>query len=325
MVKFSMSELAENAGNNTGNFLLDLADNVGNTVCGLYKDYAGNFLQGSQSVPSAFLKGTWDSLCAPRPPGLPPPATPPFSGGQCEGVVYNVKIRKISLSTGNVDGEPSFLVTGAVVGIKTEFNPSTGVTTTYLEAGGGGESPEIKVLDTSTSGVKHRYEYIHVIRVDGGADNCGDPPPDQPVVPIPPDRLNTGTPYTYNDGTDITIPTLIAPITPTGIVNVDVGGINFKFDAGGVEIETPGEEDEEKKEVTWVVVTLTTLPDKVMFGTPNVYFAGWITFDIEGDYTTREQINFERNIFRYPDRARGHHITFTNKANGVVTTYTTQE
>lgn len=90
MVSFSMSELAENVGNNTGDFLKDMANNVGDVICGLYKDYAGNFLGGGVSPGGAFIKGTWDSLCAPRPPGLPTTPTPPFSGGQCCSSYYQV-------------------------------------------------------------------------------------------------------------------------------------------------------------------------------------------------------------------------------------------
>ena len=163
-----------------------------------------------------------------------------------------------------------------------------------------------------------------VQRQDGLPDSCGDPPANQPVVPIPPDKLTPNIPYTYNDGNDVAIPVVIAPIKPTGVVNINVDGLTFKFDAGGVDIELPDEE-EEKKDVVWVVVNLTTLPDKMMFGNPNVYFAGWITFLIGDAYTIREQINFERSVFRYPDGAISHHISFTNKADGVATTYTTQE
>lgn len=313
-----MLELTENVGNNTGDFLKDMANNVGDVVCGLYKDYAGNFLGDSLLPTTAFLKGTWDSLCAPRPSGLPPSPTPPFQGGQCCDVAYKVFMTFVfgsntqqldTTQLGTVNGIDSYRE-GSSTAFDLKSTRCDGSVLTKRIAATGEANASITI-----TGVQ---------RQDGLPDLCGDPPTTQPMVPIPPDKLTPNVPYTYNDGTDVAIPIVIAPIRPTGIVNIDVGGLTFKFDAGGVDIELPDEE-EEKKDVVWVVVELTTLPDKTMFGTPNVYFAGWITFSIEGDYTTREQINFERSVFRYPDRATSHHITFTNKASGVSTTYTTQE
>lgn len=331
MVRYNLGELAEGVGNDTGDFLKDLSNNVANTVCGLYRDYAGNFLNGDVNAPTAFLKGTWDSLCAPRPPGLPSTPPPPFTGGQCP-VGYIVRF---NVSWTNTDfTPPRQFDQDRTEGVFFKVNDiRTGLNTQGLQAViincDSYNSPGAPGGDVSTFTGDSRFPLtlsnVVVTRQDGLPDTCGDPPGGYPTLPIPPGRLDTTTPYTYNDGVDINIPTLIAPITATGVVNVNVGGINFRFDAGGVEVETPGEEEEEKKTTTWLVVVLTKLPDKTMFGNPNVYFGGWVTFSIGDAYTVREQINFERSVFRYPDGATTHHITFTNKAEGDATTYTTKD
>lgn len=90
-------------------------------------------------------------------------------------------------------------------------------------------------------------------------------------------------------------------------------------------IPLPGEDggvDENTPNVKWVVVTLTKLPEKSQFGTPTVFFAGWVTFSVGGDYTVREQINFQRSVFRFPPGATGYGVTFTNMSKGNVVAYT---
>lgn len=369
----------------------NIVNNARNFACEQYRQ------QPNGLIPNPIedvLRMFWDNLCdlPPPAPPLPPPPAPPFTGGQCQGVVYNVKIRKIRISSGENDGEPSFLVTGKIVGIGSNYNASTGITTTYLEAGGGMGQPEIKVLDTSTVGIRHRYEYIHIIRVDGNADNCGDPPKVYPPAPPAPPGGYTSPPINIplgNDGDDITVnfnfspPRVdIKPVInmPELVVNMQLPDVNipiaFNFN-GDVNIGKPATpptplppdivntinntnntvnntnntvnnvfsptpfkdnpnvnkkpvevedgKEEEEEGLLGLGVVLLELPQKSQFGSPTVYFAGWIAFKRDDGYMPREQINFEESFFLAPPGAMGYTITLTNGAKGVVTVYSKKD
>lgn len=83
-----------------------------------------------------------------------------------------------------------------------------------------------------------------------------------------------------------------------------------------------GEEDVEG--LRWLVVTLTKLPQKAQFGNPTVFFAGWVTFKLNGAYTERQQLSYERSVFQAPEGATGYGVTFTNLSEGNVVSYATQ-
>jgi len=87
-----------------------------------------------------------------------------------------------------------------------------------------------------------------------------------------------------------------------------------------------GKDSDEQKDISgaqWLIIDLTKMPDKTQYGggSPTVYFAGWIEFLKEGRAFPRQQINFERSIFRFPDGADGYAYTFTNGAQGNVSVY----
>lgn len=89
------------------------------------------------------------------------------------------------------------------------------------------------------------------------------------------------------------------------------------------EEEQEGEKD--KDSLLGLKVVLSNVPDKAQFGTPNVYFAGWITFKTEQGYMPRQQINFESSYFIAPPGSTGYGYTFTNGSRGVVTEYSRKE
>lgn len=82
--------------------------------------------------------------------------------------------------------------------------------------------------------------------------------------------------------------------------------------------------DEDIPGARWLRVVLTTFPDKAQYGnkTPNVYFAGWVEFVKGGDCLPRQQVNFQRSLFRFPDGADGYYVQFTNGAKGYTVVYT---
>lgn len=89
--------------------------------------------------------------------------------------------------------------------------------------------------------------------------------------------------------------------------------------------KTPLPESEEgekdQPDLLGALVTLTKLPDKVQFGEPNCYFAGWLTFKTQEGYSVRQQINFENSYFEAPLGANGVAYTFTNQSQGTVLLY----
>lgn len=81
--------------------------------------------------------------------------------------------------------------------------------------------------------------------------------------------------------------------------------------------------DDDISGARWLRIELTKLPDKAHYGTgtPNVYFAGWIEFTKGGDCLPRQQVNFQKSLFRFPDGADGYYVQFANGAKGRVIVY----
>lgn len=110
------------------------------------------------------------------------------------------------------------------------------------------------------------------------------------------------------------------------------GKLDFKFtpplfiDAPEVEkeeiqVEGGGQEDEDKPGLLGILVVLTVPATDVIFGTPNVHFAGWLTFLSQGGYQPREPIHFEKSYFPAPEGATGYALTFTKGAKGTITVF----
>ena len=91
----------------------------------------------------------------------------------------------------------------------------------------------------------------------------------------------------------------------------------------GVGESEDGNEDED--DLLGVLVTLTTLPQKVQYGNPNCYFAGWVTFKTQEGYQPREQINFTQSYFTAPPGSNGVAYTFTNGAIGSLVLYSKKQ
>lgn len=87
------------------------------------------------------------------------------------------------------------------------------------------------------------------------------------------------------------------------------------------EVVDGGSQDENKGGLLGIFVNLTTPAKEVIFGTPNVYFAGWVTFFVQRGYVPREPINFEKGYFPAPSGATGYALTFTKGAKGTITVF----
>lgn len=182
-----------------------------------------------------------------------PPASPaPFTGGQCPGVQYNLAFAvgfRIK-ATGQVvppenPGVRTFLGAGPIRPV----GANEGNQFVYRNATDG----QIMGAVDNQANDSFTYGVFDLIRVGGGPDNCGDPPPDYPPLTPPDVTIPRDIPYTNSDGVDVTIPVVFVfaravldvdanvtipftlNFTPTlnitGNLNVD-GTVNFNFGGG---------------------------------------------------------------------------------------------
>lgn len=239
-------------GQQAGSFVAKVADEAANFACSLYKNLPGAVVGNPIN---SFNRGLYDSLCSGRPSGLPAPPQKQFEGGQCDCVAYLFDVIITQPGTdepivvsGGVPGKIGGLVETPVSGVQGVI----GVYVSYVECNPDG-TKSTKLLSISNRLAGGSSTLSNVRRQDGLPDNCGDPPPAYPPESyIVPDGGFTGTgSVTYNDGTDLAIPLVYAPISvPVSLnprFNVDVGGITLQFSTGGVSIDL-GNENSDSRE-----------------------------------------------------------------------------
>jgi len=184
---------------------------------------------------------------------FPQPAPPPFTGGQCQNVAYDVT----TVATLRTRDDPNFSqpntrtdrFTGIIGGI--QFVPGSneqGVRLFYTPPSG--VLTYFNVYGTGGTGYFDNIAITNVVRVDGLPDNCGNPPP-LPINPPPPNGNVREREITYDNsdgGTSTVNVTLIAGnafinvnaevivpvtvnlennLTVTANLNVSTGGISF--------------------------------------------------------------------------------------------------
>lgn len=238
------------SGNRAGDFIAKLADKAADLACGLHRDYPGFTTYGGivpgSGVVSEFNKGIWDSLCNDR-GGLPPAATPPFTGGQCSCVRYTVVIQQTTWD-GVTSQFTRFNVPGAIKGISQKPISETDPRIQSSLVAGEAACPYDGGIESAPAGRESKFNIVSVARNDGLADNCGSPPSRYPDVEPPFNRTYGNDSITYNDGTDFTFPFFYVPvdISPTFSPNIriDLGGFTFNFDLGGVDIYLPDKKDD---------------------------------------------------------------------------------
>lgn len=188
------------------------------------------------------LGGILEAAC-PLPPPLPGPAPPPFTGGQCPGVLYVVSTSQIRLTSEGgppiFNGSPllrSNTVVGPVAGIEFERGQGQDVFIRH------GEPSQLTlVFNNSSSTWLDGAEITGVVRQDGLPDDCGDPPPPGgpgtgPRPPIVQPPRSPDIPRVDPDGNPLP-PIFFEPrvgpihIGPGGDINipvtVNVGGPSF--------------------------------------------------------------------------------------------------
>lgn len=156
--------------------------------------------------PASGVSAAYGLLCNRTPPPLQNP--PPFTGGQCAGVLYDVTY-SYDFRSGIATAPPGTVtpntgtsrVTGKVNGVRANNSEFLAFGELLTDGGtvniGGGSSG-------FSNNVRVENERItNIVRVGGAPDNCGDPPP-PPVTPDP-DPTSDDVDITYDNDEGDTI------------------------------------------------------------------------------------------------------------------------
>lgn len=177
----------------------------------------------------------------------PPPLGPPFTGGQCTHLRYNVTVYKNAVtSTGAPKpGYPTttvVLVYGAITG--TTVTVTAGVETVFVTS----TTANVYAGNLNTPGEHFTEHYIVSAIPQGGVpDTCGNPlipdPVPEPGYNNQPITIN----YTNNEGDSVNVPLnfIFAPVSLnlhgelTVPVRLDLGGVNLEI-SGDFNLSTGG-------------------------------------------------------------------------------------
>lgn len=195
-------------------------------ACGLYKEQPGALIP---NIGETVLRFAWDKLCDyPENPGLPPPPASPFNGGQCENIKYRViadivtpdnRARTDSTVFGPVGGVRAVLTPDGVNRVQARYQ-------IYCKGSVSNFTPDPRPLDWYEIGQNPNqppqttFELVSIARIDGQADNCGNPPAKYPDAPPPPPGGYTSppVPIPLADGDNITVNfNFEPPSSPPGI------------------------------------------------------------------------------------------------------------
>lgn len=232
----------------SGDFLRNAASKARDVACDLYSRFPAWAVGGGVAIDSPawrVAQGVADSICSESPTYNPPPLpSAQYTGGQCL-TTYRVRAQWRF----GFDGAP-LLVSSATVPGKlgaTGYGTidSNGGQGYYIVGGDGARYPLSSAIPVGSSDEIVGWGIIEVTRIDGLPDNCGSPPPGLPgeylKEPSQADRERS-VPVPDSRGRSINIPVFLPPDELIGLdfnIKVDVGGITFNFDAGGVTFE-PG-------------------------------------------------------------------------------------
>lgn len=234
MPRISWDDLNSGA-QQAGGFIGDAVKQAHNGICDLYSKYPG-WMTGQAVINTpgnAMARGMLDSLCGGK--ALPPAPSRPFEGGQCE-VNYNIQ-GFVTFKEDNRQVPFGTIQRGKIggFGIMQPSNSPPG-SLAYCVVTNSGQF-RIPLSAGWGNGIENPYsngQITAIIRQDGLPDDCGSlPPSDNPATP-PQGEINRNPPVNGNDGFNLNIPFIYAPIDANLTIPVDIGGITFNFDLGGV-------------------------------------------------------------------------------------------
>lgn len=251
MPDFSLAQLNDTTTAATSNLALQVGKAARNFACGLYVDYKqwDEFNPFPTAPLGGFIRTVWDTVCSESAPGLPPFGENPFTGGQCVGVDYSVSYRfyfKQAAAPGYTTHTTKVLGRlGGVVTKKTNpTNWSLGFRAQGSPSGAFVAYPDDRYIHNAApylDGSPPRLVITSVVRTDGQADTCGNVPVIPPSTPPPTTRLTEITNIIKNDGNTYSFPLTWNDIDADLNLNVDVGGVNFKFNVDGLTFKFGGD------------------------------------------------------------------------------------
>lgn len=239
---------AERGGNRVGNALKQAKSGV----CSLYRNHPG-FISGT-SVPvagaGAFRRGLMDSLCGDEPGGLPA-TEQPYSGGQCLTDYrwnFSTSRNPRNPQPGDANGEGGFVTPGPLTDFRVEVLINTDVVggqvigqwqASFLNGLG------VRQFGSAVGNYPGDYPQLVFVREDGQTDDCGDPPiawrGTDRYAPDPGELEDDIT--TPGEGNDITFPIIYAPVNVDLNITLNLGGVKFNFDLGGLSFDFSEDEN----------------------------------------------------------------------------------
>lgn len=280
---------------------------------------------------------------------------PPFTGGQCAGVAYDITI---SFNSPGTNGNPRQTSTvrriapitfiGEVGG--TFFTGGRAWSTLVSNPFGPGQVSS----GFYPSGSSPSPSVVSIVRVDGLPDDCGDPPvegetgynPIRPGPPPPPD-------FNYEDSDGPSVPVVVGPVVEINGefgLTVNIGGIDVQIGAGtpgspsedpgtgpdfgnegeGSEPQEPGTEDEQDTPTRCVRVLMVEEPPNRSIevapqlarslATPPDEGWGFLQFKVAGSYTEPIRLESANGIYCYcctEEPADGYYVKYNYGYRGI--------
>ncbi len=239
---FPTSEFFEDSGKAVNKFNEDLRDGIAGFSCDLWAIYPDFITQGTNPL-SSFARGYMNQMCSPRQSPVPAPS-PPFSGGQCPGVRYTVRIRWL-FDNGSLYRLLTFDVFGPVESIVGFFEPGVpsqpngaglakGEVRAFTQSG----LPRLYLNDGSEQGPPQNPPSYEITPFTPGTDICGNPGANYTSPSPTVNDLSTTINIINLDGTSNTYSLEYNKISnqynfPIGF---KLNGINVTLDIGGITI-----------------------------------------------------------------------------------------
>lgn len=214
-------------------FIDAVGESVNRAACVILGDFAArlevlNYVLDPLATAPSYngAAATYAARCGlPLPPSFNGSA--PFTGGQCPGVLYDVTVTYtvirgiVSFPPGEPENKSAVRrLAGAINGVRVVNDP--GVTQLFIRHAGIEAGVESIGLATPGNARIENAVIVSAIRVDGNPDNCGNPPVTPPVYTPGSNTYNTNVTYNDNEGTEVTIPVVIALGYATFNANAEV-------------------------------------------------------------------------------------------------------
>jgi len=186
----------------------------------------------------------WNRVLCDRNEPLPE-NPPPFTGGQCPGVEYDVfftydyfgaRAPECDLTQNDRTRRGLGPVSGVGVRTGPSSTPGRYLSEMFVTFADGEQVGPSTFTDDECAG--YVLTGVTITRTDGQPDNCGNPTP--PIAPFPPtgDTVDIDITYVNNEGDNVTelgdlvifAPVVIAPVTVVAPIRIDLPDVSFNGD-----------------------------------------------------------------------------------------------